>query len=158
MAKGLEVIKGGDVKTVNKPWGYEKWMATGEPNFPYAYKIIHIKAPHKTSLQFHAKKQESNLLVEGKAVLHYHDEPVDIPRYEAGGYTDEEIQKIISGVKTRPITAGTLINIWPGYIHRIEAVDEDITLMEASSTELDDVYRLQDDSNRADGKIKSEHE
>ena len=42
-----------DVHTVKKPWGYEKWIADGNPNFSYALKEIFFKAPYRTSIQFH---------------------------------------------------------------------------------------------------------
>ena len=32
-----------DVHTVKKPWGYEKWIADGNPNFSYALKEIFSK-------------------------------------------------------------------------------------------------------------------
>lgn len=42
-----------DVRFVKKPWGYEKWIADGNPNFKYALKEIFLKAGNKSSLQFH---------------------------------------------------------------------------------------------------------
>ena len=41
-------------------------------------------------------------------------------------------------------------------IHRVFSIDS-YTAYEASTAELDDVIRLQDDNNRASGFIKSEH-
>ena len=40
--------------------------------------------------------------------------------------------------------------------HRVFSIDS-YTAYEASTAELDDVIRLQDDNNRASGFIKSEH-
>ena len=48
------------------------------------------------------------------------------------------------------------MHVLPGHIHRIEAL-EDITLMETFTTELDDVFRLQDDAARTHGRIEGEH-
>ena len=47
-------------------------------------------------------------------------------------------------------------SIKPGCIHRIEAL-EDLTIIESSSIELDDVIRLEDDTGRPSGRIESEH-
>ena len=79
--KGIDIRSADAVKMVEKPWGWEKWLAHGKPEFPYAFKMIHVRAPHKTSLQFHRYKQESNYLLKGKAVLYYAEKPVDIERY-----------------------------------------------------------------------------
>ena len=46
-------------------------------------------------------------------------------------------------------TQETLI-LQPGEIHRMKAVDEDCLYLEASTPELDDVIRIQDDFNRQD--------
>lgn len=49
-----------------------------------------------------------------------------------------------------------VFHVKPGIIHRVEAV-EDLTLIESSTIELDDVYRINDEWQRHDGKIESEH-
>ena len=97
------------------------------------------------------------MIVEGTGVLHYHDTPIDIERWQAGGYSDDEIDQIVSEIKTKPVPPGTLIHVFPGWIHRIEAKDEPVTIHEVSTTELDDVIRLQDDSGRTHGRIDAEH-
>ena len=43
-----------------------------------------------------------------------------------------------------------------GLVHRVEALT-DLVLLEASTTHVDDVIRLEDATNRGDGKIASEH-
>lgn len=151
--KGITVVATADVKTVSKPWGWEKWMAAGKPEFPYAFKIIHIRAPHKTSLQFHQRKQETSYIKDGTALLHYSDEPIDLPRFERNEYTKSEIAEIIGNIKTRELPPGSIYHALPGYIHRIEAVAEDITMIEVSSVELDDVSRIHDDYGRPHGKV-----
>jgi mannose-1-phosphate guanylyltransferase len=45
----------------------------------------------------------------------------------------------------------------PGYVHRVVATT-DLEFMETSTTELDDVIRLQDDQGRTHGRINQEHE
>jgi hypothetical protein len=154
--KGIDIRTTEQVKHVVKPWGWEKWLADGKPDFPYAYKMIHVRAPHKTSLQFHKYKQESNFLLKGSAVLYYADAPIDAERYEKGGYSKAELDQIIANLKTHRFKEGEIVHVLPGHIHRIEAL-EDITLMETSTTELDDVFRLQDDAARTHGRIEGEH-
>ena len=60
-----------NVKVVIKPWGYEKWIAPGKPNFKYALKEIYLKKGKKSSLQFHKKKEETNYILSGEGILHY---------------------------------------------------------------------------------------
>ena len=38
-----------EVKKVNKPWGYEKWIADGKPNFKYVLKEILFKSNFKST-------------------------------------------------------------------------------------------------------------
>ena len=47
-------------------------------------------------------------------------------------------------------------HVKPGIIHRVEAV-EDLTLIESSTIELDDVYRINEEWDRLNGNIESEH-
>ena len=48
------------------------------------------------------------------------------------------------------------MQIKPFYVHSILAVT-DITLIESSTLDLDDVFRLFDETGRGHGKINSEH-
>ena len=50
------------VKIVSKPWGHEKWIASGKPDFKYALKEIFIKKGTRSSLQFHEFKEETKFL------------------------------------------------------------------------------------------------
>jgi SAM-dependent methyltransferase len=50
-----------------------------------------------------------------------------------------------------------VFHIKPGIIHRVEAIT-DLTMIESSTIELDDVVRLNDEWGRHDGKIDSEHQ
>lgn len=144
------------VPTVKKPWGYEKWIADGEPNFKYVLKEIFFRAPYRTSIQFHKFKSETNYVKSGKGFLYYSSEPISIKKFENGGYSKKELDEKIKGLNKQELLPGMVIHIKYGCIHRIEAV-EDLLIMEASTTELDDVVRLQDDSGRPDGRIESEH-
>lgn len=136
LGEKLKVTPLSKVKHVYKPWGFELWLSDAT-DLPFALKIIHLKAGSKTSLQYHDKKKESNCLIAGEIKLHYED---------------PETKKITS-VK---LGAGEVIQVLPPAIHRVEALT-DVVLVEASTSELDDVVRLQDDYERPDGKIETEH-
>lgn len=156
MVTKITFLKDYDAKIVKKPWGSEKWLAHGDPEFKYALKEIFFKAPHKTSLQFHKQKEETEYFIKGMGIFHYSDIDIDIKKYENGEYTDDEINNIVNNLLTKKIEPGTVIHVKPGCIHRVEAL-EDMIMLEASTIELDDVVRLQDDSARPDGHIESEH-
>lgn len=144
------------VKIVNKPWGWERWIADGTPNFPYALKEIFMKAPYKSSVQFHKDKQETNYIQKGNGILHYSHEPINIYKFIEGGYTQKEINRFIKNLRQERLVPGKVFHIYPGFIHRVEAL-KDLLMIESSSVELDDVFRLQDDTGRKHGKIKKEH-
>ena len=52
---------------------------------------------------------------------------------------------------------GVVVHVKPSTVHRVEAIT-DLTVIETSTVELDDVYRLNDEWGREDGKIKHEHQ
>lgn len=145
-----------EVKTVKKPWGYEKWLTGGSPDFKYALKEIFFRAPHRTSIQFHKIKEETEYFIKGKGIFHYHPEPIDLDKFEKGLYSDDDIKKIINNLEKKDLVPGTVIHVKRGCIHRVEAT-EDMIMLEASTTELDDVIRLADDIGRSHGRIESEH-
>ena len=43
---------------------------------------------------------------------------------------------------------GKIVHIPPKTVHRLEAKDEDVDILEVSTTELDDIVRLEDDYGR----------
>ena len=104
---------------VEKPWGYELiWALTGR----YVGKILHVKAGHVLSLQYHNFKDETMHVLHGELIL----------RTQQG-----------DDLVARPFRAGETVHIPPKLIHQIEAVvDSDV--LEASTPELDDLVRLQD--------------
>ena len=155
-SKNLEIKTIQQVKKINKPWGYEKWIADGSPDFKYALKEILFRANFKSSIQFHEFKEETNYIQKGKGVLHYSSVPIDIKKFRHGKYSEGEIDEIISNLQKQELTPGMVFHVKPGIIHRVEAV-EDLTLIESSTIELDDVYRINDEWERHDGKIESEH-
>jgi len=152
----IETYDKDNVKLVNKPWGYEKWITPGKPNHDYALKEIFFKAGNRTSLQVHEFKSETNYVLSGKGILLYHREKFDFFRFHAGEYSKDDINKIISELETIDLVPGVICHVWAGCIHRVVS-EIDLTFIEASTTELDDVYRLHDDMNRTHGLIKNEH-
>ena len=120
-------------KVVHKPWGKEEWL---ELNDAYCYKRIYINAGYKTSYQYHKFKKETNYIIEGKAEIWLEDDK---------GVVNKQIMK-----------AGDFFNVIPPRKHRVIAIS-DIILQEVSTPEVDDVYRINDEFNRKDGKIEAEH-
>jgi hypothetical protein len=143
-------------KLVKKPWGAELWIADGTDT-PYALKKIFFQAGNKTSLQVHKHKIETNYVLDGTGILLIAELQLDIDRYLCNEYTINDMQVIIDSMEAIPLREGVSQNVYPGYLHRVIAVT-DLTFMEASTSELDDVIRIQDDTHRAHGKIHSEHE
>jgi mannose-6-phosphate isomerase len=122
------------IYTVTKPWGEELWLSGRQPN--YCFKKIRILKGHRTSLQLHREKRETNVLVKGRVQLHYRER-------------DEKIQTV-------DFDAPVVMNICPGQVHRMEALS-DLEFFEISTPQVDDVIRLADDTDRPNGKIQSEH-
>lgn len=104
---------------VEKPWGHELiWARTDR----YMGKILHVKAGHVLSCQYHNVKDETMHLLSGELIL----------RLGTGADLTE-----------RRFKAGESVHIPPQRIHQIEAVvDSDV--LEASTPELDDLVRLSD--------------
>ena len=152
----IEFVKLDDVYTVKKPWGYEKWIANGNPNFKYALKEILFRSSFRSSVQFHEKKEETNYVVKGKGVLYYSANPINLQKFKNGEYSVDELRNITNNLKKIELTPGIVIHIKPGIVHRVEAID-DLLLIEASTVELDDIFRLEDDSGRQHGRIEKEH-
>lgn len=104
---------------VEKPWGYELvWARTDR----YVGKILHVKAGHILSLQYHNRKDETLHVLRGELIL----------RTQMG-----------DALESRPFRAGETAHIPAKLIHQIEAV-EDSDVLEASTPELDDLVRLED--------------
>jgi len=120
-------------KIVHKPWGKEEWLALNEF---YCYKRIYINSGYKTSYQYHQFKHETNYIIEGTAEVWLENE-------------DGVVEKKI-------LSAGDFFNVKPPKKHRVIAIT-DIILQEVSTPHVDDVFRIDDEFNRSDGKIESEH-
>ena len=107
------------IKKVQKPWGYEIiWAHTGN----YAGKVLFIKAGEQLSLQYHKKKDEAIYVLEGRLKL-----------------------EIIEDGKGNIIemNEGESYRIPPNTKHRMAGIS-DCKLCEVSTSELDDVVRLED--------------
>ena len=114
-----------EITRVEKPWGYElHWAKTDR----YVGKILHIRAGHALSLQFHRKKDETILLWTGRMRF-------EIDRGNGPQHLDLE--------------PGQSVHVAPGDVHRMTAI-EDCDVFEVSTPELDDVVRLEDRYGRRD--------
>ncbi len=112
------------LQIIPKPWGKEIWFAH-QPE--YAGKILHINKGHRYSLQYHEKKVETQYLLKGKC------------RFLMGEHEDS-LKEII-------LNPGEKLDVYPGIIHRAEAL-EDCEILEVSTADLDDVVKLSDDYGR----------
>jgi len=145
-----------EIKKVNKHWGYELWIADGSAT-PYASKRILFKAGNRTSLQVHEYKIETNYVLSGTGVLHRSREPLDIVKFLEQGMTSKQVEEYEITFDVIELKEGVVFNVTPGYVHRVIATT-DLEFMETSTTELDDVIRLQDDGGRTHGRISYEHD
>lgn len=109
---------------IDKPWGGEELLAHTDL---YALKRIRVKPGSRPSLQYHERKSESLFLLSG------------LMKIEIGDSKDALIVD-----ELRP---GETVDVPRGKIHRVTAL-EDSVLIEASTPELDDVVRLEDDYGR----------
>jgi mannose-6-phosphate isomerase len=108
------------VRKVHKPWGHELiWAETDR----YVGKILHIRAGEALSLQYHRVKDETIMVLSGKMQLVY--------------FADGEPPR------SRELTPRDPFHITPQLRHRMIAI-EDTDVLEVSTTELDDVVRLED--------------
>jgi mannose-6-phosphate isomerase len=104
---------------IEKPWGYELiWARTDH----YAGKVLHVKRGESLSYQYHRVKDESIHILHGSMEL------------------ETEVQG--ERVKQR-LELGDCVHIPPGTKHRMLALD-DCDILEVSTSELDDVVRLED--------------
>lgn len=145
-----------EIKKVSKHWGYELWIADGVRT-PYASKRILFKAGNRTSLQVHEFKFETNYVLSGTGILHRSREVFDIKSFLANGMTAKQVEEYESTFEVIELKEGVVFDVSPGYVHRVLATT-DLEFMETSTTELDDVIRLQDDQGRTHGRISYEHD
>ena len=108
-----------------KPWGKEVLLTP--PEAPFAFKLIHIKAGARLSLQAHDQKVEAWTLFSGEAKV-----VIETP--------EGELTEIVLEPGRGYITA-------LGQRHRLVGIT-DCIVAEASTPELGTTYRLEDDYDR----------
>ena len=107
------------MRRVDKPWGHEViWAETAR----YVGKILSIRAGQRLSRQYHRVKEETLMVQTGE---------MDLEIGEA------------AAVEVRRMKAGDVFHVLPGTIHRMIGVT-DVSVIEVSTPELDDVVRLED--------------
>ena len=105
---------------VDKPWGHELiWARTDR----YVGKILHVRAGEALSLQYHRVKDETIMVLAGRLQLIYFAEG-EPPH-------------------SRELPPREPFHIAAGMRHRLIAI-EDTEVLEVSTSELDDVVRLED--------------
>jgi mannose-6-phosphate isomerase-like protein (cupin superfamily) len=109
---------------IKKPWGHERII---EKNELYVVKELFIKAGNKLSLQYHNVKIETLFLAAGDGYI----------------ISEENGTKFLRPKEMVPKFIGQKM------IHRLGAGKHDALFVEVSTTELDDVVRLEDDYGRA---------
>ena len=152
----INFVEKKNTKKVNKPWGYELWIASDLNNKTYAMKEIFIKAGYKTSFQFHNYKEESNYILSGTGTLLLSKRKIDLKKFRQKKYTDKNLRNILNNLKSYKLTKGSSFHIRPLYIHSVISI-KNLTMIESSSLHLNDVYRIFDEHGRGHGKIDSEH-
>jgi mannose-6-phosphate isomerase len=109
------------VRIVPKPWGHEMiWAVTDR----YVGKLLHVRAGHSLSVQYHERKDETIHLLTGSMIYRVADAP--------GG-----------ALREVALAAGESFRNLPGTVHQMEALT-DCDVLEASTPDLDDVVRLSD--------------
>jgi mannose-6-phosphate isomerase-like protein (cupin superfamily) len=109
------------VRRVDKPWGHEEIFALVDGKF--CGKAIHVADGHSLSLQYHEEKEETISVQSGRL------------RVEIGHHED--------ALEAFDLEPGESIHLRPGVRHRVTAVG-DTVMLEASTTQLTDVVRLED--------------
>jgi mannose-6-phosphate isomerase-like protein (cupin superfamily) len=100
--------------SIDKIWGKEYLLSKTDK---YAFKRLEILQGKNISKQLHRHKHETWHVVEGIGTA------------------------IIAG-RARPVKPGTTIIIPPGMIHQVRADSEKLIIIEASTTELEDIVRF----------------
>ena len=112
------------MKVIEKPWGREEVVYIGEK---YMVKKLFMKAGHRCSLQYHNIKTETVYMLDGEL------------EFQIGPNKSE--------LRIVTLKPGDNVTILPGQVHRMGGIKDSIYL-EASTPEMDDVVRIQDDYTR----------
>ena len=113
------------VRKVEKPWGHELIVAHTER---YVGKVLHIEPGQALSLQYHERKDETFFVARGR---------IELIVEENGDLVRRELQE------------GEAYRVSPPTRHRMVGGPEGCDLFEISTSELDDVVRLEDRYGRA---------
>ena len=114
-----------ETSRVDKPWGFElRWAITDR----YAGKVLHVNKGEALSLQYHERKDEY--------------------LYVTSGLLDMEIGGADGLLTSHRMQVGDTLHITPGTRHRMTAI-EDAEIFEVSTSEVDDIVRIQDRYGRA---------
>jgi mannose-6-phosphate isomerase-like protein (cupin superfamily) len=105
----------------DKPWGHESLFALVDGK--YCGKAIHVTEGHALSLQYHEQKEETICVFSGRL-------KVEVGEHE-------------SSLEEFELEPGESIHLLPGVRHRVTALVDSV-MLEASTTELGDVVRLED--------------
>ncbi len=115
------------VRKIDKPWGYElHWVPEDKP---YMGKILHIDEGKRLSLQVHDKKQESWMILNGRAKVIWDNNQGELIETE--------------------LTPGQGYSCDLGQRHRLMGIT-DCDVLEVSTPEIGTTYRLEDDYKRPD--------
>jgi mannose-6-phosphate isomerase-like protein (cupin superfamily) len=112
-------------RRVEKPWGWELHWTPEEA--PYVGKVLHINAGARLSLQLHDEKQESWMLMAGRAAVIWED-------------TEGQLQQT-------ELQPGQGYACQLGQKHRLMGIT-DCDIVEVSTPELGTTWRLEDDFSR----------
>jgi mannose-6-phosphate isomerase-like protein (cupin superfamily) len=110
-----------DVVRVEKPSGFETHFAVVPGK--YCGKTLHIRAGEALSLQYHERKEETIAVQSGRL------------RFEVG--------TAAGPLEAFELGPGEAVHVRPGTRHRMTAL-VDTVVLEASTTELTDVVRIDD--------------
>lgn len=107
---------------VDKPWGYELWLANNLEN-NYCGKILHVKKGKRFSMHFHVSKHETFYIQTGSCILR---------RIDTNTATEYSVN----------LTEGDAVEIDRYTPHQIEALTE-VDIIEISTYHKDsDSYRV----------------
>jgi mannose-6-phosphate isomerase len=104
------------IKLIEQPWGYEELFAQTNN---YVGKIIFIKQGYILSLQYHKYKEETIRVLKGTLTF-------------------------VLGDQTFKLFKGESVHVSPNTVHRMEAHEGDVTVIEVSTPQVDDFVNIVD--------------
>ena len=111
---------------IPKPWGQEEVL---EINDFYMLKRLTMYKGMRCSLQYHRQKRETIYVLEGKLLFIF--------------------GKSVDSLESKVYIPGESFTVPSASLHRMEGMT-DCVYLEASTPEMDDVVRVQDDFNRSE--------